>query len=208
MKRGSASDPEWIADLSALHAASEGRPVTIGEVEAALRRRGLAAILVVLAAPFCFLPVPGLSTPSGIVVSFIGVCIAIGNKPWLPRFVRRRKISGHALGLLIKAAVRLTRLFQKVSRERLSWFLHGWGMTHLIGLEVALCGLLLLLPLPIPFSNTIPAWAVVFLAAGVMEADGLLIVAGHLIAFAGWGYLVFLWFLGVRGVHQLWRFWA
>jgi hypothetical protein len=35
-------------------------------------------------------------------------------------------------------------------------------------------------PLPIPFSNSIPAWAVVLLTIGMMEKDGLCVLLGYL----------------------------
>jgi hypothetical protein len=41
-----------------------------------------------------------------------------------------------------------------------------------------LSGLLLLLPVPIPLTNSFPALTVVLLAAGAMERDGLFFLAG------------------------------
>jgi hypothetical protein len=49
--------------------------------------------------------------------------------------------------------------------------------------------LLALLPLPIPFSNSIPAWAVVLLAVGMMEKDGLCVLLGHLTAMGTWVFI-------------------
>ena len=39
---------------------------------------------------------------------------------------------------------------------------------------------LLLLPLPVPFSNALPAFTVVLLAAGMLEKDGYFVIAGLL----------------------------
>src|SRR5258708_30795713 len=51
-------------------------------------------------------------------------------------------------------------------------FLHARpGMLRLIGLGIVIASLGLMLPLPIPFSKSIPAWAVVLLAIGMMEKD-------------------------------------
>jgi hypothetical protein len=35
------------------------------------------------------------------------------------------------------------------------------------------------MPIPLPFSNFFPAVAIILLAVGVLEGDGLLVAAGH-----------------------------
>jgi hypothetical protein len=62
--------------------------------------------------------------------------------------------------------------------------------------------------MPIPFHNMIAAWAVVFLAAGMMECDGLLVLLGHLLTLASWALVSLFSLLGVEGAHRLiGRFW-
>jgi hypothetical protein len=54
--------------------------------------------------------------------------------------------------------------------------------------------MLLLLPLPIPLTNTLPALTVVLLAVGAMERDGLFYIAGcatFTVTFAYFGLLAF-----------------
>jgi hypothetical protein len=55
-----------------------------------------------------------------------------------------------------------------------------------------LAALVLLLPLPIPFTNSFPAWAILLLAAGLLERDGVFILAGYLVFTAGVFYFIFL----------------
>jgi len=53
------------------------------------------------------------------------------------------------------------------------------GIVH--GLALVLAGVLLMFPLGlVPFSNTLPAVAILFLSLGMLERDGLIIVAGYL----------------------------
>jgi hypothetical protein len=83
-------------------------------------------------------------------------------------------------------------------------FFKRWpSFTVLNGLAIVSSAFLLTLPLPIPFSNTIPAWAILLLALGMMEEDGAVIVAGYFMAGAAWTYLATLWWLGEAGVHRL-----
>jgi hypothetical protein len=57
---------------------------------------------------------------------------------------------------------------------------------------ILVCGLLLLLPLPVPFSNAFPAFTVILLAAAGLERDGAFFVAGcvqFLLCFGFFGLL-------------------
>jgi hypothetical protein len=77
--------PPLSSDLAALRLSSAGRSMTVDDLQAALKGRGVAMLLLLLALPFCLVPVPGLSTPFGIAVLLIGIRIAFLQKPWLPR---------------------------------------------------------------------------------------------------------------------------
>jgi hypothetical protein len=76
-------------------------------------------------------------------------------------------------------------------------------MPRLIGLGIVIASLGLMLPLPIPFSNSIPAWAVVLLAIGRMEQDGLLVLLGHLTVVATWVWIGLGGAVAVRTVQWL-----
>ena len=191
------------ADLEALRVASAGKPLTVEELQAPLKGRGVAMLLLLLSLPFCFIPVPGLSTPFGIAVLLMGLRIAFAQKPWLPKFIRERSISPSRLVKVLTGGIRFARIMEKIVKPRMQ-FLHRWpGAMNLIGVGIASGGLLLLLPLPIPFSNTVPAWAVVLLTAGMMERDGVLVLLGHLITLLSWGFIILAWLFGAKGISQL-----
>jgi len=186
--------PPLSSDLAALCLSSAGRSMTVDELQTALKGRGVAMLL---------LPVPGLSTPFGIAVLLIGIRIAFLQKPWLPKFIRQRRISAPRLVKVLTGGIRFAKLMEKVVKPRMH-FLHSWpGAMNLIGLGVVAGGLLLLLPLPIPFSNMVPAWAVVLLAAGMMERDGLVVLLGHTMTLVSWAFIVLAWLVGPEGIHRL-----
>ena len=198
-----APPPRLSADLAALRSRSSGQSLTVDELEKALKGRGFAMLLLLLALPFCVIPVPGLSMPFGIAVFLIGIRIAAGRKPWLPAFVRRKSISPARLAKVLDGGIRFARTMEKYVKPRMH-FLQRWpGTMNLIGLGIASGGLLLLLPLPIPFTNTIPAWAVVLPAAGMMERDGLLVLFGHIMTLGSWAFIGLCWLLGVKGIDKL-----
>jgi hypothetical protein len=195
--------PPLSSDLEALLASACGHPMTLEQLHGALRGRGVAMLLLLLALPFCFLPIPGLSTPFGFAILLIGFRIACRQTPWLPQFILRRTISASQLQTVLNSALRFARIMEKVVRPR--WHLwHHWpGSKTLIGLSIAAGGGLLLLPLPVPFSNTVPAWAIVFLTAGMMERDGLMVLLGHALTVAGWAFIIYGALLGAEGIHRL-----
>src|SRR6201987_5150705 len=151
-------------DLEALHARMKDQSLTLGELKQALKGRGPAMLLVLLALPFCLIAIPGLSTPFGIAICLIGAWLIIGREPWLPRFIMRRRLSTARLDQLLSGSIKVACKLEKFARPRLAFLHAGPGMLRLIGLCIVIAGLGLMLPLPIPFSNSMPAWAVVLLA--------------------------------------------
>jgi hypothetical protein len=58
-------------------------------------------------------------------------------------------------------------------------------------------------PLPLPLSNTLPAYGVLFLALGSLERDGYLILAGYFMVFLTLVYLGLVGLLGRAGAQAL-----
>ena len=201
-----ASQSRLSTDLEILHARVKGKSLTLAELKQSLKGRGSAMLLVLLALPFCFIAIPGLSTPFGIAICLIGGCLAIGREPWLPRFIMRRRLSPARLAQLLNGAIKVAQQLEKFVRPRLAFLHAGPGMLRLIGLGIVIASLGLMLPLPIPFSNNIPAWAVVLLAIGMMEKDGLLVLLGHLTAIASWIFISLTSVFAVGGFQRLWDF--
>src|SRR5215468_5848888 len=200
---GSAAQSRLSADLELLQVRVRGRLLTLFELKQSLKGRGSAMLLILLALPFCFIAIPGLSTPFGIAICLIGGCLVMGREPWLPRFILRWRLSSTRLAQLLTGAIQVARHLEKFVRPRLGFLGAGPGMLRLIGLGIVIASLGLMLPLPIPFSNSIPAWAVVFLATGMMEKDGLCILLGHLGALGTWLFIGLTSAFAVRAVQSL-----
>jgi len=160
-------------------------------------------LLILLALPFCFIAIPGLSTPFGIAICLIGACLVIGREPWLPSFIMHRRLSTTRLAQILTGAVKVARQLEKFVRPRLAFLHAGPGMLRLIGLGIVIAGLGLMLPLPVPFSNSIPALAVVLLAIGMLEKDGLCVLLGHLTAAATWVFIGLTSAFAIGGFQRL-----
>src|ERR1700680_4619468 len=101
-------------DLATLHARVKDKALTLGEFKHALEGRGSAMLLILLALPFCFIAIPGLSTPFGIAICLIGACLVIGREPRLPRFIMHRRLSTTRLAQLLTGAIKVARQLEQV----------------------------------------------------------------------------------------------
>ena len=95
------------ADLETLHTRLKDQALTLGELKQALQGRGTAVLLILLALPFCFIAIPGLSTPFGIAIGLIGACMVLGREPWLPQFIMRRRLSTALSNQLLSGAIKV-----------------------------------------------------------------------------------------------------
>lgn len=162
---------------SAEHDHPDDRPdgLTVGELVDKAAEGGfgfLIAILALLAIPFF-----GLSTPFGLAIALIGAQMLLGRtKPWLPRRARRRALSMSMLDRVASLLARRTRWLARSTRRRYEVLLQP----RLVGLGVLVLALALALPLPIPGSNLVFLIPLFIYAVGVLERDGVWILAGHI----------------------------
>jgi hypothetical protein len=192
-------------DLRAILREANGRAMTIAELEDILQGRGFAMFILLLSAPF-IVPAPGLSVPFGIALMFLGLRIAIGQKALLPDFLLRRTLSYKTLDRIIRPLAAIAERFEKRIRPRMHYLqTHPWAI-NLIGVGIVSGGFLLSLPLPIPFSNTLPAVSILLLAAGLMERDGLLVLLGYIVGVLSWIYIGCWWGAFIATLHSIWHF--
>ena len=192
---------KFSQDLRHLARQFADRPARLSEILAATQGRGFDLLLLLIGLPFLTpIPLPGLSTPFGVVVLVIGARLALGRRPWLPQKLLRRELPARFIARVLAAASHAVRWLEVLLRPRLD-FLHEQRIYRRVaGTLIMLSGLLLLLPLPIPLTNSLPALTVVLLAAGTMERDGLFFLAGcamFTVTLAYFGLLAF------GGVHLL-----
>lgn len=172
--------------------AGEGE-LTLREAIVVLGVRAYTLLLILLSLPFITpIPLPGLSTPFGLAVGLIALRLMLGQKPWLPEKILSRPIPPGFFGKVFTFAAGIIRLLEKLLRPRLTFLTDTVVLYRTHAGLMMLAALALLLPLPIPFTNTFPAWTIIFVAAGLLERDGFFILGGYLVFAAGVLYFVFL----------------
>jgi hypothetical protein len=192
-------------DLKRILDQAHGEGRTLAQIISILHGRGFDCFIVLLALPFCTpIPLPGLSVPFGIILMLFGARIAIRKKPWLPKRLMDREISAATLQKIIKAALKVAHFLEKLLHPRLRFFKHWDSFSILNGIVIASAGFLLSLPLPpVPFTNGLPALAIVLVAAGMIEEDGGAIFCGYLTAILAWIYIGALFVFGRAGVDMV-----
>ncbi len=199
-----------------LHRLSEEcrkRSLTVGELKEALGTRGFAAMLLLVALPFCIpVAIPGVSVPFGIVVLLTGWSLALGRTPWIPRRMAAAHFPQKLMSRVLEFTSWLLGWMEKWTRPRLGVLIHWKGAQRFFGIVIAFCGFLLMLPPPM--INLIPAACIVLLALGWIRRDGLVLAAGYILmglAFAGTVWLGFYvarlsaekdWWDAIRGVFD------
>jgi hypothetical protein len=178
--------------------------LTLREILEQLGDRGLLMLCMVLTIPF-LLPVsiPGSSIPFGVLIGLIAVGLVTHRAPWLPdRLMNQRLARGHVVPMLEKGARLFARL-ERLIHPRLLPLTHGPTVGRFNGLLIGLTGLLMMAPLPLPLSNTLPAYGVLFLALGSVERDGYVVLAGYLMVLLTVGYFSAVGIVGGMGAGAL-----
>jgi hypothetical protein len=182
----------------------DGRPVEVGEILERMKGRGMNILLILISLPFLTpIPLPGFSTPFGLVAAIIGARMALGQKPSLPRKLLTRKLPPRFLSRLLKASSRVVKWLGYLLRPRLAFTIKQVAFRRLAGALIAASGLFLLIPLPVPFSNFLPACAIMLLAAGALERDGLALLLGCGVFVFTAGFFLLLALGGAGAVERL-----
>ncbi|HEY0865402.1 MAG TPA: exopolysaccharide biosynthesis protein [Lacunisphaera sp.] len=180
-------------ELAELRDRSARGAVTLREVIYTLHGRAYMLLVLLLALPFITpVPLPGLSTPFGLAILLIALRLSLGQRPWLPMKLQRKELPPGFFAKVFAFAEKVLRIFEKFLRPRLAFLSETPFLVQLHALLMLTAALVLLLPLPIPFTNSFPAWTILLLAAGLLERDGWFILGGYLVFIAGVFYFIFL----------------
>lgn len=180
-------------ELAELHARAGDRAVPLREVIFVLRNRAYLLLIVLLALPFIQpVPLPGLSTPLGLAIVLIALRLSLGQRPWLPKRIQRAKLPAGFFGKMLTFTARLLRIMESILRPRWPAVTGTALLNQMHAIVILANAAILLLPLPIPLSNLLPAWSIFLLACGLLERDGLFIVLGYAAFFTGAAYFILL----------------
>ena len=180
--------------------------VTLAEIMDIVGADSLVLLTILLSLVFLVpVSIPGVSTVFGTGILLIGITRLFNRKLWLPRQIANRKLSAQKLRDGFTRALVWFHKLEKISRShRLPRLATGRLVTTINNLSFILAAILLMAPFGfIPFSNTLPAVALIFLSVGMMQKDGGSILLGYLANLATMIYFAFLIAGGGLSIREL-----
>lgn len=152
--------------------------ITLGKIVEHVEGEALLILSLISILPFMQpIPIPGLSSVLGLIVLLQGMGLMIWSKPLLTKRMKSLNITHERFEYIYKAALKFSAFTSKISA-----FKHPLTNTrgsHIIcGFAIILSSAFLSLPLPIPFSNLIPALSIFLICVGLLEEDLILILMG------------------------------
>jgi hypothetical protein len=162
--------------LEVLSAGCTGDRISFDDLTSTLGDKCYAGLMFLLAAPNMLPTPPGTSAVLGVPLILLSAQLALGlRRPWFPALMLRRDVSTEKFAKLGERLEPWTRRAEALLTRRLDL------MTGLVGRRLVgvVCLLLsLVLTLPIPFGDIVPAAAISLFALGLLTRDGLAVMAG------------------------------
>lgn len=149
--------------------------ISIGDLLVALHRRALGALLFIFAVPTALPMPPGVSAVVGAPLLFLSAQLALGMRPWLPKFITDRSLSRVDFEKVVTTTAPWLARAENIMRPRLELVAQGPAV-HVIGLVALVMSIVLFLP--IPLGNMLPSLAICIMALGVLERDGVWVLIG------------------------------
>lgn len=157
--------------------AGVGPRVSVRSIIATLGERGFALLIVGLGLPNCLPMPPPIPLLCGLLLIFVAMQMVLGWQiPWLPAFVLDKSVSRSTMANFVDRALPWVQKLERVAQPRLGLF-ESHVAFRLIGAALMMFSLALVFAAP--FIGQVPLGvAVVLIGLGLVERDGLLVLAG------------------------------
>jgi hypothetical protein len=167
--------PRLSAILRQLAADKNRERISIGDFFEVMGDRATGALMLILAFPNLVPTPPGTSAVLGAPLLFLAAQLTFGLRPWLPRVIARRSMRREDFDAVVSRIHRWVVFAERMLNPRLSVLVEP-PAEYFAGF---LCLLLaIVLTLPIPFGNILPAFAICLFAFGILGRDGLFSLLG------------------------------
>ncbi|MCJ8140398.1 exopolysaccharide biosynthesis protein [Falsirhodobacter halotolerans] len=161
--------------------------VSVADLVTAMQGRAFGALILIFALPNVIPTPPGTSAILGLPLIFLSAQLMLGRLPWLPGFIANRSLERGAFAALVTKMTPVLARAERLLSPRLTFMITP-AMQQLIG--VGLLVLSVVLALPIPLGNMLPAMAITIICLGILERDGLWVILGVLLGIVS---LIVVW---------------
>jgi hypothetical protein len=169
--------------------------LTLDDFLTGLQGRSYAFAILGLDLPNCIpTGIPWLSTVTGVPMLILLFQMFAGRPvPSLPRAIGRRGLPRGRLQDFLGRARTPIRWLERAVHARHEWSVTGLPRRLLLA---AWSLAVLILALPIPFDNLLPAWAILFFCLALIEDDGVMAMLGWLFTLLTLVWTIFLIMIG------------
>lgn len=155
--------------------------VSIADLFEAMGDRAFGALILIFALPNVFPTPPGTSALTGAPLIFLSAQLMLGQLPWLPKIIANRSmLRTDFAAVVIRMAPWLAR-GERMLKPRMGFLVYP-PAEYLVGLFCLV--LSIILALPIPLGNILPAIAICLFSFGILERDGLCVLLGSVVGTA------------------------
>lgn len=157
--------------LAAIAADTSRARISIADLFSILSHRAFGALMLIFAAPNIFPTPPGFSSLLAAPLILLATQLAFSRPtPWLPRLLADRSISREDFASILDKALPWLGRAERLLKPRLS-FLTRPPLEQ--GIALVCLMLAVILFLPIPLGNMLPAISICLLSLAILERDGL-----------------------------------
>ena len=188
-----------LGTLEEIFAGDRQSLLTLDEFLGGLHGRSYAFAIAALNVPNCIpTGIPWLSTITGLPMVFLLVQFFAGREvPKLPALVGRRGLRRGNLQRFLDHARGFIRWLENTVHARHEWWVNGLPSRLLL---IAWAANIVLLALPVPFDNLLPAWAIMFFCLALIEDDGVMAMLGWMLSAITAVWTIFLLMIGHAAV--------
>lgn len=137
--------------------------------------RAIGALMLVFAFPNVIPTPPGTSAILGAPLVFLAAQLTFGMRPWLPSLIADRSMSRQDFARIVDKAHPWLTWAERLLKMRLS-FLTEPPFEYFVGLLCLILAVVLLLP--VPLGNMLPALTICVFCFGILGRDGVWTLAG------------------------------
>ncbi|PDS44049.1 exopolysaccharide biosynthesis protein [Rhizobium anhuiense] len=149
--------------------------ISIGDLFDTMGDRAISALMLIFALPNAFPTPPGTSAVLGAPLVFLAAQLTFGLKPWLPRVIADRSMRREDFENIVGRIHRWLAWAERMLKPRLAIFAEP-PAEYLAGAACLLLSIVLLLP--VPLGNILPAITISVFAFGILGRDGLFALIG------------------------------
>lgn len=164
----------------------DGDTITLRRLLVLVGEHGLLFLCALLTIPFLIpVSIPGVSTVFGAGIVLIAIGITMNRLPWLPDRLMDRELDASKLTGILRRGLAVVARVEAYVKPRYRSITGTAVANRINGLAIVFAGILLMAPLGlVPFSNTLPAFAILLLSVGMAQRDGLVVIAGYVMILA------------------------